>query len=127
MRRFKIPKQFTVKRSKWLRGEGLVHSYLLREEDGKMCCVGFLTKECGFTDKDILCKQALDQLLDEIRNREADSEECTDLTALGRLEHFISSKGIYDRNDDESIMDSSREKRLIKSFKAFGITLTFED
>lgn len=46
-------KSFTVKRSKWLRGEGHGNSYLLRPNDGKMCCLGFLGIACGAEKEDI--------------------------------------------------------------------------
>lgn len=36
-----------IDRSKWLRGEGETASKLLRERDGKMCCLGFYLLSCG--------------------------------------------------------------------------------
>lgn len=33
-------KHLTIDRSIWLRGEGNLRSFLLRPDDGKMCCVG---------------------------------------------------------------------------------------
>lgn len=48
--------ELTINRPNWLRGEGDQVSSLLRPEDNKMCCLGFLSLTCGFTR-------------DEIRNR----------------------------------------------------------
>lgn len=42
-----------VKRSQWLRGEGPSHSYLRRDTDGKMCCLGFACLAIGATPDDI--------------------------------------------------------------------------
>lgn len=48
-------KKVVVDRSKWLRGEGAVNSFLLRESDGKMCCLGFVLKQAyDKTDEDLL-------------------------------------------------------------------------
>ena len=45
--------KLVIDESKWLRGEGHEHSRLLREKDGKMCCLGFLALACGFSEKEI--------------------------------------------------------------------------
>lgn len=42
-----------VERSYWLRGEGEENSKLLRTEDGKMCCLGFVCLAFGKTEDDI--------------------------------------------------------------------------
>jgi hypothetical protein len=39
--------KLVIDRSKWLRGEGSDDSYLLRNEDGKLCCLGFYAQACG--------------------------------------------------------------------------------
>lgn len=41
--------ELIIKRSKWLRGEGGENSFLLRESDGKMCCLGFYGKVIGIS------------------------------------------------------------------------------
>jgi hypothetical protein len=45
--------KFTVDRKRWLRGEGERNSLLLRESDGKMCCLGFACLAAGHTESDI--------------------------------------------------------------------------
>ena len=46
-------KTLTIDRAKWLRGEDSVDTYLLRQRDGKMCCLGFLCLAAGFSRRDI--------------------------------------------------------------------------
>ena len=43
--------KFTVLRDSWIRGDE--NPKLLRPEDGKRCCLGFLAKTMGLTDYDI--------------------------------------------------------------------------
>lgn len=42
-----------IDRQRWLHGEGIEDSYLLRESDGKMCCLGFFCLMEGLTEDDI--------------------------------------------------------------------------
>lgn len=44
-------KRLVIDRSIWLRGEGGNNSYLLREEDGKKCCLGIYLGACGTPDE----------------------------------------------------------------------------
>ena len=50
----KLKEKLIIDRSKWLRGEGPSRSYLLRAEDGKMCCLGFECLLRGQKEDDIL-------------------------------------------------------------------------
>src|SRR5271166_1340196 len=45
--------ELIIERDKWLRGEGYERSFLLREEDGKMCCLGFFCLQTGASQEDI--------------------------------------------------------------------------
>lgn len=46
------PKKFVVQRSKWLRGT-VVKSVLL-DAEGRMCCLGFVSAQCGVPDEDLI-------------------------------------------------------------------------
>lgn len=106
-----------VKRSKWLRGETF-NSFLFRESDGKMCCLGFLGEACGLSP-------------DDMKNRVTPN----DLSTLSRkkfynkffLVDYDLRCDIFDTNDIGTIPDSIREKKLIKLFNCLGIKLSFED
>lgn len=53
-----------IDRAKWLRGTAAVRgSYLLRKEDGKMCCLGFLALACGYTKEEIRGKSSPSDLV----------------------------------------------------------------
>ena len=45
--------KFIIDRNTWLRGEGEDQSKLLRESDGKMCCLGFYSLACGLSKEQI--------------------------------------------------------------------------
>ena len=59
-----------ISRKSWLRGENSIKSFLLRSEDQKRCCFGFLAKECGINDDVLLNKTTLACLpLEVLTNR----------------------------------------------------------
>lgn len=47
-------KTYTINRSKWLRGEGNENSYLLRGDDGKMCCLGQVCEQEGVPGSELI-------------------------------------------------------------------------
>lgn len=47
------PKIIIVDRQKWFRGKGCMDSQLLKQ-DGRMCCLGFASIQCGMSPNDIL-------------------------------------------------------------------------
>jgi hypothetical protein len=49
-KRKKLPKTFTIDRSKWQRGKGRAE---MLDAHGKMCCLGFFGKACGYTDEEL--------------------------------------------------------------------------
>lgn len=119
-----IPKwvnEFTVSRSTWYRGEGSTYSRLLRS-DGKMCCVGFLCKAMGMTDKDIMDKP-------EVKDTEVAMPN-------GRLLHYTEAfsplaesahilNEAYEVNDSEIQTDKWREAEITKLFKTVNIDVHF--
>ena len=54
--------KYTIDRTKWLRGEGDEKSLLLRMQDGKMCCLGQVSLQCGVSENEILGKSVLSHL-----------------------------------------------------------------
>ena len=54
--------KFTVVESEWLHSEGNEVSCLLRSTDNKRCCLGFLAKDCGFSDEETIGHAALSEL-----------------------------------------------------------------
>lgn len=106
--------EFTVKRSKWLRGEGTIKSKLLRESDNKMCCLGFYCIAAGAEESEILELSGLCSLQDA-------------LNIYTPITNDIGRHGIYPANDSKITSDPDREAQLITKFAALGITIKFED
>lgn len=107
-------KEFKVIRAKWLRGSD---SELL-DENGKMCCLGFVCSQLGISkellqDKDnpYEIKLLLPYLTDYYHSMIVDSSL---------------SKEAIQINDDVNISDSIRESKLIKLFKQYGLSIKFE-
>src|ERR1700722_14195671 len=44
----------SIDRKQWIHGEGLSASSLLRERDGKRCCLGFFCQSLGIPDEEML-------------------------------------------------------------------------
>lgn len=139
-------KKVVVDRSKWLRGEGALNSFLLRESDGKMCCLGFVLKQAyDKTDED-LCQFKAPSCT---RKSQADGTRVVEISQRpGRGTPLLSPEGdeevesiskAMEINDIDlrkidfslagglCLMDSeeTREKRLIELLGNVGIELEF--
>jgi hypothetical protein len=105
--------QVTVDRENWLRGEGDCRSYLLREEDQKMCCIGFLAKVLGADEGHILQASTLSQVsVNEARE------------FVWKHESILGDA--YQVNDQEGLDDAKREAKLIELGKKMDVEFTFE-
>lgn len=113
-----FPKEFTVERSRWLRGEGSDASRLLRSEDHLMCCVGFFCKAMGFTDDELLEMSTLNALLTN-HQQERNEEKIYLIDPFQGTAYMI--------NDDLILHDGDREDSLTEEFKGLGIRVTFVD
>jgi hypothetical protein len=109
--------KFIVDRKTWYRGKGIKDSRLLRE-DGKMCCIGFVGKQCGVPDTDLLGIGNVTVGLQGhglfpawVRNT---------LTS-------ISIRNAYSTNDSEDLTDSEREAQLKEIFLREGDEIEFQD
>jgi hypothetical protein len=125
----------TIDRDTWDRGRGT--SFLRDSITGKQCCLGFLAKACGFTDKQITDVGTPAVLIhragtidSEIYSRVIDSEIFSRLVVRDqRLESLGNTKICSDMmaiNDGESKAASLREDRLIILFRQIGVDVTFE-
>jgi hypothetical protein len=119
-------REFTVDRSKWMRGKGDQFSRLLvapetarngstvpSEDVGKMCCLGFYSLACGLTPEEIedVGFPSSVGYPDEMEWVTFDDRENT----IGEI------------NDDPAISDAEREERLTKIFGAYGVRPIFVD
>ncbi len=108
-----------VKRSEWLRGENRSNSYLLRSDDGKMCCLGFVARTLGATAQDIM---------DRRTPMTVDSIEWPDPQYNQRIiEQFSATVQMMDINDAQTMDETEREQRLSALAEAIGIHFTFTE
>lgn len=116
------PMKFTVKRSEWLRGEGNENSYLLRNEDNKMCCLGFYSLQCEIKKESISGTKCPRGLHNDLGALEFDKypEWMKDL-------HSQDLGFIMIINDQIDLTDSEREPQLTEIFKRNGDEITFVD
>jgi hypothetical protein len=114
-----LPKSFTVKRSKWLRGRDGDRSTLCNR-NGKMCCLGFLAKASGCTDSDILDQASPWDLL---------LNKKIQLNGLAKIGYgnTTDSNHLMCINDSNGTKQEARERELKEAFKDLGIKLKFVD
>lgn len=108
---------FTIKRSKWLRGEGVGNSQLFREGDGKMCCIGQVCLSLGI-DEVFLRDHAGLGLEEEFEKPEL-------FTAGHSVHPWIWDA--YKINDSQYIDDRTRERQLKELVGRNGHEFVFVD
>lgn len=116
----------TIERSRWLRGEGSTESALLREKDGKMCCLGFVAIALGRTPEQIkgqsspTCgEQSVDgSTLAAAGTRLVMSED-------GHWREPAAIERAMVVNDDRDVPDANREQLLTKLLAELAVDLEF--
>lgn len=105
---------FTIKRSKWLRGEGFALSRLLRRSDNKMCCLGQIACAVGYSSSEIIeCDAPYNIAWKEMMSK---SNSFSHKRSIGRMMQC---------NDNPSTSDKEKEARLKKLAKSAGFSLRF--
>jgi hypothetical protein len=101
-----------VDRTKWLRGQyGQYDSYLLREHDGKMCCLGFRCEQLGVSRDDLKGKEMPESVEEWL------PEDDWTIAGAGKVAEVNDSRA-FDG-------DAEREAQLIELFAAQGDELVF--
>lgn len=125
---YKDVKTFTVKRSKWQRGEGN-QSARLHNDNNKMCCLGFYAKKCGLKKKDITDVASPGEIEYDIKDawdtfliKRLDMPDSTDLLVDSNIANTL-----MEVNDDVNASDKDRELKLKELFKEQGIKVKFVD
>lgn len=111
--------ELVIDRSKWGYGALLVTGTDGDDNVGKMCCLGFLSKACGYSDQDLMGKGYPDCSWDMphgfiLENR---------VVRAGRGPMYDAAK----INDDSGLTREEKEKQLTVLFAENGIVLTFVD
>lgn len=125
----------TIDRTMWHRGQGAGSSALRVQETGKMCCLGFLALECGYSAKEITTftspgtlaqsqdlaankfpeklvdpNMIVNKFDDKNRARSGNTPLCTELMVV---------------NDDRHMTERGREDELSTIFAEAGIEVQF--
>lgn len=109
--------KLTIQRSKWYRGKGGLFSKLV-QHNGTMCCLGFLGRACGIPKKTMGGHSRPSDVLKYLGRWQAGT-----LTEAGGNSKV--TQGLMNDNDEPSISDAVRERRLTKKFKAIGVDVEF--
>lgn len=116
---------FKIDRKLWLRGEGATKSALIREADGKMCCLGFFGIACGLSVNDLMGqKQPSDVkgypswLMSTYTN---------EFDKLNHTGCSMDCHNLMSNNDTDGIDDNERERRIISSFANNDVQVEFVD
>jgi hypothetical protein len=125
-----------VDRTKWLRGQGGVVSYLLAPPpsqvaipphlEGKMCCLGFACKVLDYTDDDIRGFKTLGDPHD-VEPEHLRGAAGRLAARVGMKSHLIDSalSSLYATNDSRELKDAAREAELIRLGAKINIEFTF--
>lgn len=108
---------YIVDRDTWYRGKGRNSSFLLTRE-GQRCCIGFVGKQCGVPDKDMVG-------VGGVRGVPGRHSWPTWFDAGVRLSTMSDLYRAYEINDDMDITDEIREARLQELFQKHGDTIIF--
>ena len=116
--------QFTVERSRWLRGLGAFKSGLLR--DGLQCCMGFVAEQIGVpcelrADSAGVASKPVRDLIEEAL------PDFVHRDRLGFLDERTWVRAAYGVNDNPDLADADREARLTQLFADNGHELVFVD
>lgn len=121
--------KLVIDRRVWLRGEGGEGSYLLRESDGKRCCLGIYLKSLGVSDEllanqeypvcipsEFIPVEALWLVTDDGQN----SALVDDLTYLN--DGIISERHAFGCSTKT---EEDRERRIAEHFLRMGVEVEF--
>jgi hypothetical protein len=114
--------EVVIDRERWLRGEGSTQSFLLRPEDGRMCCIGFACLAADLKPEDIMGRKTLAQATTSAVARSAPG------TPLASLFPRIVLERLYGANDILSPFaggDEHREAEIIRLGLLADIAFSF--
>lgn len=104
----------TVKRSKWVRGGRFGRSLLLNE-DGNMCCLGFLGEACGVPTDQLGGVGMPQSVIDYNKYPTGDEPDGINWDKFANV------------NDALDVTDSVREQTLMQLAEDNGFTFVFVD
>lgn len=119
--------ELVINRPNWLRGEGAGDSFLLRESDNRMCCLGFYSRACGFSKDSLVGQRGPMQLGTNI----IPDQMKWLYIGKGNSEHSgVANKAMTVNDGSQEYVELSeeeRERKLTELFAEHGIKVTFTD
>lgn len=116
-------RKLVIDRRKWLRGEGVTTSRLLRRSDQKQCCVGFYLEACGVSREVLLGNGAAHSpSVSEVLPEEAG---WLVINAYGVKNGTEAAKQLYTKNDDILINEEEREAAIYELFLKYDVEIEF--
>jgi hypothetical protein len=117
-------KKFIIDRLTWLRGEGSDKSRLYRPSDGKMCCLGQIACQYGYTKEEISGRSSpFGMYSNEIPNKNKFYEKFAYVTLQGDNREMPGK--MMEINDDITLDSQSMENKLQALGLEMGIELEF--
>lgn len=115
--------EYIIQRTSWYRGKGPSNSRLITAS-GMKCCLGFMCEQAGIDRIHLIGKTSPNELPYGIMPQFL--QVLVDRSAFGLSNSKLASVAMT-INDNASIDDTEREKRLIELFKPHNIELKFVD
>ena len=126
MQKYKVAREFILKREEWWRGNPNDSGLLLspevsRRADFWKCCIGHYSLACGFTLNELRGNHYLENVVDEAYNEGRMSDELFEEFKL--VTSMLWGLQVYQTNDDESLTEEKREELITNKLKKIGITV----
>lgn len=128
--------KLVIDRTRWLRGEK--DSFLLRELDDKMCCLGFYCIARELLEEDIEDKSDPSEVVETIKlNKHHPKNKIKDLitplygqeswnkTEILAWDNNYVCKKLMGVNDDDEITENEREKEIAGLFTSINTEVEF--
>ena len=115
--------KLTIDRLEWLRGEGPLRSKLLRDSDGKRCCVGIYAQALGVPDEKILDCAWPNRMGEDILIWDSETWWCAEEAPW--LHNECAAPGLANINDDPELNEVTREQLITGRFAEHDVEVTF--
>ena len=110
-----------IDRSRWLRGEGVKESFLLRPRDGRMCCLGQACVQAGLRPGEIA------NVKDTIEFGYGPHDRLVPVAPWLLPGGKLRLGQVMALNDSVDYSAEEREAKLTELFAAAGVVVTFVD
>lgn len=123
--------KLVIDRTKWLRGEGSMNSFLLRDGDEKQCCIGFLCEALGVPREKLKDEKGSQVLLDvnlpdwlQTKTSKA-QEQTSDLFIAYAVNDYNGEDSEVDETPIVVTSEEDREARIAEIFARHDVQVEF--